>query len=123
MVERRWETRKAFQATQNESEVLRQQITQQVQAPTSYSATWDAIAPGTKQDYSANLAAWSLLATTSKVNSSGGTITGAVDIQSSLRCDSLRIDVAPTVAAAVASTHKVAVDLNGTTYYILLSDV
>ena len=26
------------------------------------------------------------------------------------------------VAAAVASTHKVAIEINGTTYYILLSD-
>lgn len=123
MVERRWETRKAFRATENESEVLRQQIVQQVQAPASYSASWDAIAPGTKQDYSVNLAAWSLLATTSKVNSTGGTITGAVDIQASLQCDSLRIDGTPTVAAAVASTHKLEINVNGTTYYLLLSNV
>lgn len=33
--------------------------------------------------------------------------------------DTLRINTAPTVSVATASTHKVAVNLNGSTYYLL----
>lgn len=36
---------------------------------------------------------------------------------------SLRIDTAPSTSAATASTHKVAVNINGVTYYLLLTNV
>jgi hypothetical protein len=53
-------------------------------------------------------------------NKAGDTFSGAVDVQAALRCDSLRIDQA--AAASVATvTHSVPINLNGTTYYILLS--
>lgn len=45
------------------------------------------------------------------------TIVGSVDIQSSLQCDSLRIDQAPTAAAIVPDSHF-EISLNGTTYDI-----
>jgi hypothetical protein len=45
------------------------------------------------------------------------------DMVGEARCDSLRIDANPAVAAAVVSTHKLAVNLNGTTYYLLLTNV
>lgn len=48
------------------------------------------------------------------------TFSGAVDVQAALRCDSLRIDAAPAVSVTVAS-HALAIDLNGTTYYLKLS--
>jgi hypothetical protein len=47
-------------------------------------------------------------------------LTQPVDVQSSLRCDSLRIDSTPT-ATVTASTHSIPVSINGTTYYIRLS--
>ena len=52
----------------------------------------------------------------------GDTFTGAVDVQALLTCDSFRIDAAPT-AAVIASTHKLAINCNGVTYYLLLSNV
>jgi hypothetical protein len=57
------------------------------------------------------------------VEAGGDTMTGALDVQALLQCDSFRIDAAPAAAAAVASTHKLAISCNGTTYYILLSNV
>lgn len=150
MVERRWETRKAFRATENESEILRQTITQQVQAPASYSAAWDTIAPGTKQDYDTDLAALAgnstngMWARTGSGTGAARTITAGSSISvtngdgvsgnptvalaasidvTDVRTDTLRIDGTPTVAAAVASTHKLEINVNGTTYYILLSNV
>lgn len=57
------------------------------------------------------------------VNEAGDTMSGPLNVNALLECDSLKINTAPTVAAAVASTHKVAVDLNGTTYYLLASNV
>lgn len=45
-----------------------------------------------------------------------------LDVTGEVRGDSLRIDAAPSVSAAT-TTHKLAVNLNGTTYYLLLSNV
>ena len=47
--------------------------------------------------------------------------TQGADVTGEMRCDSLRIDQAPAAAANVPATHKLAVNLNGTTYYLLLS--
>lgn len=44
----------------------------------------------------------------------------AVDVQSSLRCDSLRIDQAPA-ASVTAANFALPINLNGTTYYVKLS--
>jgi hypothetical protein len=57
------------------------------------------------------------------VKKTGDTMSGALNVNALLECDSLKVNTAPAVAAAVASTHKVAVDFNGATYYILLSNV
>lgn len=57
------------------------------------------------------------------VNESGDTMSGPLNVNALLECDSLRINTAPAVAAAVASTHTVAVNLNGATYYLLASNV
>lgn len=57
------------------------------------------------------------------VKKTGDTMSGALNVNALLECDSLKVNTAPSVAAAVASTHKVAVDFNGSTYYILLSNV
>jgi hypothetical protein len=57
------------------------------------------------------------------VREAGGTMSGALDVQALLTCDSFRIDAAPAVAAAVASTHKLAISCNGVTYHLLLSNV
>jgi hypothetical protein len=57
------------------------------------------------------------------VKKTGDTMSGALNVNAMLECDSLKVNTAPAVAAAVASTHKVAVDFNGTTYYVLLSNV
>jgi hypothetical protein len=57
------------------------------------------------------------------VKKTGDTMSGALNVNALLECDSLKVNTAPAVAAAVASTHKVAVDFNGTTYYVLLSNV
>ena len=54
-----------------------------------------------------------------RIGGSGGYIEM---INGLLRCDSLRIDATPSVSAA-GTSHKLAVNLNGTTYYILLSNV
>jgi hypothetical protein len=40
----------------------------------------------------------------------------------SVKVDVLGINDDPTASASTASTHKIAIDLNGTTYYILLTD-
>jgi hypothetical protein len=53
----------------------------------------------------------------------GDTFTGAVDVQALLQCDSFRLDSAPSVSAATASTHKVGISCNGVNYFVLLSDV
>lgn len=44
-----------------------------------------------------------------------------VDVAGELRGDSLRLDATPAAGSATA-THKLAVSLNGTTYYLLLSN-
>lgn len=46
----------------------------------------------------------------------------SADFAGQLRCDSFRIDATPTASSAT-TTHKLAVSLNGTTYYLLLSNV
>jgi hypothetical protein len=53
---------------------------------------------------------------------SGATFTGAVDVTGEVRADSLRIDASPSASSDTVS-HKLAVNLNGTTYYLLLSNV
>ena len=45
-----------------------------------------------------------------------------LDVVGEMRGDSLRIDASPSASAAT-TTHKLAVNLNGTTYYLLLSNV
>ena len=40
-----------------------------------------------------------------------------------VKCGSLRIESTPSASVATPSTHKIAVNLNGTTYYLLLSNV
>lgn len=57
------------------------------------------------------------------VSITGGSLSGVSIDCTTLQCNSLRIDATPLVAAIGTSTHKVAISLNGTTYYILLSDV
>lgn len=57
------------------------------------------------------------------VEVAGDTMSGPLNVNALLECDSLRINTVPVVAAAVASTHTVAVNLNGTTYYLLASNV
>lgn len=52
----------------------------------------------------------------------GGTLTGTLNVNDLLECDTFRLNTAPS-AAVIASTHKVAVNINGSTYYILLSNV
>jgi len=52
----------------------------------------------------------------------GTVTTPAADVQGQMRADSLRIDAAPT-ASAVTTTHTLPVNLNGTTYYALFSNV
>lgn len=57
------------------------------------------------------------------VKKTGDTMSGALNVNALLECDTFRLNTAEAVAAAVASTHKVAVNINGGTYYILLSNV
>jgi hypothetical protein len=57
------------------------------------------------------------------VKKAGDVMTGDLDVHGLVQCDTLRVNTAPSVAVAVASTHKVAVNLNGTTYYLLASNV
>lgn len=45
---------------------------------------------------------------------------GGTDVTGEVRCDTLRIDTAPT-ASATASTHSVPISINGTIYYLRLS--
>lgn len=45
------------------------------------------------------------------------------NVAGSFTCGSIRINTAPSTATAVASTHKVAVNINGTTYYLLMTNV
>jgi len=49
-------------------------------------------------------------------------LTAPVDVQAALRCDSLRVDTAPTATATV-STHSLPINCNGTVYYMRLSAV
>jgi hypothetical protein len=49
------------------------------------------------------------------IDASGAQVAGA------LRCGSLQIDAAPQAAPGAAATHKLAVNLNGTIYHLLLS--
>lgn len=46
--------------------------------------------------------------------------TKPVDVQGALQCDSLRIDAAPA-ASVTAASHALAINLNGTVYYLKLS--
>lgn len=58
---------------------------------------------------------------TKPITSTGAlTATGAVDIQNTLRCDSLRIDDTPA-ASVTAASHALPINLNGTTFYLKLS--
>lgn len=57
------------------------------------------------------------------VKKTGDTMSGALNVNALVECDTFRLNTAEAVAAAVASTHKVAVNINGGTYYILLSNV
>ena len=57
------------------------------------------------------------------VKKTGDTMSGALNVNAQLECDSLKVNTAPSASVATASTHKVAVDFNGTTYYVLLSNV
>ena len=57
------------------------------------------------------------------VKKSGDTMSGALNVNALLECDSFKLNTAPSASVATASTHKVAVDLGGVTYYILLSNV
>lgn len=57
------------------------------------------------------------------VREAGGTMSGALNVNALLECDTFRLNVAPTASAATASTHKVAVNVNGSTYYLLLTNV
>lgn len=53
-----------------------------------------------------------------------GTVSSTgLDIVGEARCDSFRIDATPSVSVATASTHKLAINCDGTTYYLLLSNV
>lgn len=49
-------------------------------------------------------------------------LASSIDVPGLVRCDSFRIDAAPSASAAT-TTHKLAISLNGTTYYLLLSNV
>jgi hypothetical protein len=57
------------------------------------------------------------------VKKAGDTMSGALNVNALLECDTFRLNVAPVVAAAVASTHTVDVNINGAAYKILLSNV
>lgn len=57
------------------------------------------------------------------VKKAGDTMTGALDVQALVTCDSFRIDAAPAASVATPSTHKLAISCNGVTYYLLLSNV
>ena len=48
------------------------------------------------------------------------TATG-IDVTGEVRCDALRIDAAPVAQAGASATHKLAVNLNGTIFHLLLS--
>lgn len=45
-----------------------------------------------------------------------------LDVGGTIQCDGLRIDATPTISSDTV-THKLAVNLNGTTYYLLISNV
>ena len=57
------------------------------------------------------------------VKKTGDTMSGALNVNALVECDSLQVNTAPSASVATASTHKVAVNFNGSTYYILLSNV
>lgn len=54
------------------------------------------------------------------LNAAPVVITQPTDVQNSLRCDSLQIDQAPS-ASVTAASHALAINLNGTVYYLKLS--
>ncbi len=49
------------------------------------------------------------------------TTASGIDVTGEIRGDALRIDAAPMPAAGSGATHKLAVNLDGTTFYLLLS--
>ena len=53
----------------------------------------------------------------------GNVSVAALDSTGEVKCGSLRIESAPSASVATPSTHKIGVNLNGTTDYILLSNV
>ena len=57
------------------------------------------------------------------VQLTGDTMSGALNVNALLECDTLRINTAEVAAVAAPSTHKVAVNINGVSYYVLLSNV
>ncbi len=57
------------------------------------------------------------------ISSASSIFPGAINVSGLAQCGSLRINTAPSTATAVASTHKVAVNINGTTYYLLMTNV
>lgn len=57
------------------------------------------------------------------VKKTGDTMSGALNVNALVECDTFQLNTAPTVSAATASTHKVAINVNGATYYVLLSNV
>lgn len=46
-----------------------------------------------------------------------------LDVAGTIQCDALRVDATPDVSVSTPSTHKLAINLNGTVYYLLLSNV
>lgn len=57
------------------------------------------------------------------VKKTGDAMSGALNVNALLECDSLQINTAEVAAAAAPSTHKVAVNINGVSYFVLLSNV
>lgn len=52
----------------------------------------------------------------------GDTFDGDVDVTGEIRADALRLDIAPTASVATV-THTIPINVNGTTYYMILSNV
>ncbi|HEY0115708.1 MAG TPA: hypothetical protein VGB54_08305 [Allosphingosinicella sp.] len=59
--------------------------------------------------------------TTDVVIFGSASVGGGLDVAGELRCDSLRIDANAQAAPGAAATHRIAVSVNGTTYYLLAS--
>lgn len=57
------------------------------------------------------------------VKKTGDTMSGTLNVNALLECDNFKLNATPAVSAATASTHKVAIDIGGVVYYILLSNV